>query len=215
MRPRPPRAPPSRALLFIVLALIPFYVNDLLFLATDDAWQWLAVDYSAKTLVLLLLLLPAATRSIALAPETAPAKAPRTILYAGAALALILASYHFLRAWLDAFFPELVAFEYPRIEAYGLQWLDLTFGLALTAIAEELMFRKILWQWIRPRVANAVPAHLIPALLFGLAHWSHGLGSIAAAFVSGLVLMVLYLGTGRIAVAMAVHYAANFLLFYR
>lgn len=200
---------------FIVLALIPFYANDLVFLTTGTKWHWLVADYGSKLLVVLLLFLPAANRELVLARETRATTIAGTTLCAAGALALLLASNHYVSGWLNFYFPSTILFSYPPIEPAGLYWFDMIFGLGLTAVTEELVYRKLLWKWIRPRLSGATVAFIVPAILFALAHWSHGVGTVVSAFIAGLVLMALYRRTRSISLAIAVHYVANFIVFYR
>ncbi len=199
----------------IALTLLPFYFNDLLFIADGSVAGWLAADYGSRILVLLLLFLPASNRELVLTRETRATTVAGTTLYAAGALALLLASDHYVGGWLDYYFPGTILFSYPRIESVELYWFDMAFGLALTAVAEELVYRKLLWHWIRPRLSGSTVTYLAPAVLFALAHWSHGVGSVVSGFIAGLVLMALYRRTRSISSAIAVHYVANFIIFYR
>ena len=206
---------PKRESIFVILALIPFFANDLLFLVSEGAPQWLAIDYATKIVVLALLLGPSVMRAIALQAEPTQMRLYAIVLFAMLAFGLALASDHYVRGWLDYLLPQTILFSYPPIGDPALYWFDMTFGLALTAVSEELAFRKVLWHWLRPRLASTTTLYFLSAALFGLCHWSHGVGSVVSAFLIGLVLMGLYRRTGRIEVSMAVHYATLFILFYR
>lgn len=71
--------------------------------------------------------------------------------------------------------------------------------------SEELYFRLLLPLLLAILIGHAVPAFIIAALVFGLAHLYQGVAGIIATTILGLILTVLYLLTGSIWTAMAAH----------
>ena len=115
---------------------------------------------------------------------------------------------------IDDALPETALQEMPEIRSASVFWLDMTLGLALTAIAEELVFRRLFFNIVRPYFASPAFFVLVSALLFGLIHWSGGVANVVSATVAGIALMMLMLRTRSVLPAMVVNYLANFVLFY-
>ncbi len=55
-----------------------------------------------------------------------------------------------------------------------LYMLDMTFGLALVAISEEVIFRGLTFTALKKRSYSIPKIFLISAIIFGLIHWSQG-----------------------------------------
>ena len=109
----------------------------------------------------------------------------------------------------DIFPPELILFRYPKIEQPALYWIDLTFGLALTAVAEELVFRSIARDFLGRYMSSTLAIVAASALIFAAIHWSHGIGAMVTALFAGAVLMALFMRTGSVVPCMIAHYAVN------
>lgn len=81
-----------------------------------------------------------------------------------------------------------------------------TFGMvSFTAgVCEELLFRGFLL-WYLLQLIPSVPAYLVGALLFGMAHAYQGVRGIVQTAAVGLGLVVLYLLSGSLWIPMVVH----------
>jgi len=90
---------------------------------------------------------------------------------------------------------------------------DLTVGLALTAVAEELVFRRLYLDAFGARL-SPLPLYVLSAAVFAAVHWSIGLGTVAGTFVVGLMLLWLTRRTGSVLPAIAAHYVINLVLFW-
>ena len=104
-------------------------------------------------------------------------------------------------------------FYFGRIDSSAHYAFDMTIGLALVAVSEELVFRKFALNWMRSRGMSAVAIILLSAVLFALMHWGSGLHRIAATFVFGVVAMAFYLRHTRLLPLITAHYLANFIAF--
>jgi len=106
-----------------------------------------------------------------------------------------------------------------RIGAYSLSpggqtpWLAAGIGALLTGLAEELLFRAVVFRLLM-RAFGPWWALLISAALFGAAHLMNPHASLmagtAVAVEAGLMLAAFYLLTGRIWLSVGVHAAWNF-----
>ena len=87
---------------------------------------------------------------------------------------------------------------------------ELRWGAALSinaGVVEELMFRLALPATIYGVTGNAVAAVVASLVIFGLLHIYQGVSGVLASFVIGAILMAIYLASGSILLAIAVHAA--------
>ncbi|MBI9087235.1 MAG: CPBP family intramembrane metalloprotease [Desulfobacterales bacterium] len=101
----------------------------------------------------------------------------------------------------------------PAITSPVWNWVDLTFGLLLVGICEELVFRGFLYTFIRRYTENSYAIVIISAVAFGLIHWSLGLHAVLVTSTIGAVFMMAYLRTRSIPAIMLAHFAVNFIDF--
>jgi membrane protease YdiL (CAAX protease family) len=85
----------------------------------------------------------------------------------------------------------------------------MTIGLALTALGEEFVSRSIAKSVIGKFTDRTAVILIVSAVIFALAHWSHGVPNVVANFFDGIVLMALYLHTRSIAPPIIAHYPIN------
>lgn len=192
------------------LLTAPFFFNDFIFLNIETAPQWLAADYGSKLLALIILFAVLPLRRAA--ASTIKLKAPLKDAVVLAALctgAVIFADY-FFRVLVPIEIESLVLFRYPPLTPGLLYWTDISFGLALTAVSEEFVFRGVFAVMVARYLPGTTAMVLVSAVVFALIHWSHGLTSMVAAGIAGVALMALYLRTGSVLPGIAAHYAINF-----
>lgn len=102
---------------------------------------------------------------------------------------------------------------FPEIESDAFRLFDLTVGLALVAVAEELAFRRVFlgvwqangWRWMT----------LASCAAFGLLHAPQGLYAVVGTAMAGWLLMIAYRTSGTLWVPVALHYVINLLVFTR
>lgn len=193
----------------LLLVAAPFFLNDFVFLRTETPLGWLAADYGSKVLALVILfaVLPL-RRAVAgtMAPPRAPAEA---VVLAVACAAFIIGADWLLRVPVDIEITALKLFQYPKLDSPVLYWTDITFGLALTAVSEELVFRGLFARLMARALPGAAAMIVASAVFFALIHWSYGVTAMVVAFVAGLLLMALYRRAGSLLPAMAAHYLVN------
>ena len=194
----------------LALLTAPFFLNDFIFLNIETAPQWLAADYGSKILALIILFSVVPLRRAA--ASTIKLKAPLKDAVTLALLctgAVIFADY-FFRVLVPIEIDSLVLFRYPPLGPGLLYWTDITFGLALTAVSEEFVFRGVFAVVAARYLPGTAAMVLVAAIVFALIHWSHGLASMVVAGIAGVALMALYLRTGSVLPGIAAHYAINF-----
>lgn len=204
----------TRSLLpLYALVVLPFVLNDIGFILARNAPVWLAADYGSKLAALGLILAVPALRQ--LARDWGGTASPLWLLALGAVASagLIVAEFRGFEDRLNALWPDSILYRFPRIESDGLRIFDLTAGLALTAVAEELVFRRLFADIVGPLLRREWVMVAASAGLFGAIHWSAGIGSVLCAALSGVVLMVLLRRSDSLWPPVAAHYLANLVLF--
>ena len=109
---------------------------------------------------------------------------------------------------LSAIMPDVRLGHFPWLSG-GPRWADLTFGLALVAIHEEIFFRRVARFAMRP-LGDGGWMVLSSSVLFGLFHWWTGLPNMLLAAIAGAFLMLLYLRAGALWPAIVAHYIIDF-----
>lgn len=203
-------------LVLVALAAAPFYLNDLLFIASRTVEQWLFADYGSKVLGLALLLafapLRAAVRASLALRRPWPEAAGWAVLATIAIVGLDQGTTWLKREFGESL-PWAALFDYPAIEDPVLRATDLTLGLFLTALSEEFLFRGVLGVVGARYVANRILLSILAALAFALIHWAQGAFDLAFTFAAGLILMALYWRTGSTIPGIVVHYVVNLVSF--
>jgi membrane protease YdiL (CAAX protease family) len=101
----------------------------------------------------------------------------------------------------------------PTIESPMWHWLDLTFGLILVGIFEELIFRGYMHSFLSRFFQNHLIIIGLSAVAFGFIHWSGGLHKIIITGIIGAIFMALYVRTRSLPAIMLAHFAINFIDF--
>lgn len=205
---------PFHPLVLVALA-VPFYLNDFASIYLTDWRWWLAIDYlGVKLWPLALLIWLLGSGRVGAGDLGLRGQSPRAALgvLLGVALAGTLVDQNAYR-WLADLpgYPPLGGM--PPIPSPLWNWLDLTLGLALVAVCEELVFRGYLAAWLERFTRNPVTIVLLSSVAFGLIHWSGGLHGVLVTAAIGALFMAVYLRTRALPALMAAHFAVNFIDF--
>lgn len=190
-------------LLTILLAL--FYLGWAKFLAAGS--DIYLIDYAQRALIIALGwgVLTSSPRR-ALPPITDPVWI-WALVGSAAIIAADMATAGDLRQAFDnLLFPGV---SFPPLDNEVWRAVDLTFGLALVALSEELVFRALWYRWWASRGAGVAGLYLGSSLVFALLHLPQGLADTAIAFVWGLLLMSLYRRSGSLALVVFIHFAVD------
>jgi membrane protease YdiL (CAAX protease family) len=178
-------------------------------LGQDSPGSWLAVDYAMR-LAALGLLAVSPVRATVFRWEALRVTVPQLILWllaTGAAVVLTI-----LVGWiLWRILPDLRLGAYPRTTGW-LYFIDLTFGFALVAIHEELVYRRlarVAFSWLGDGLAMIAATSLV----FALFHWWTGLPNIVSVALTGMVLMWFYRAVGALWPAIVLHYLIDLYAF--
>ncbi len=177
-----------------------------------DAVGWLAWDYAGRIAGLVVLALIPAARTVAYPQERR--RLSLTVTAGG-----ILGVVEFDRivvGWLRRRVFDLVPgpglTRVPPLHG-GLYLLDMTVGIALVAVSEEVVFRRALPEVLRRARLGEAATVVTASLLFGLYHWSFRPATMIGAAAIGIVFMLFYRRAGVLWPVMVSHYLIDAIAF--
>ncbi|MEQ8193053.1 MAG: CPBP family intramembrane glutamic endopeptidase [Rhodospirillales bacterium] len=203
--------------LLLALLYAPVFLNDFGFMASETEGQFLAVDYVSKVLVILIVLSIPRFRGY-IRPylgwpgrpyEDASMTWLRVVMLSWLAVLFMMGIAYYWEWPMERHMADISVYRFPKIDTAWLNWTDLTFGLALNAIAEEFASRGVLKGVFERYVKSAFIIILVSSVVFALTHWGKGLPNITGAFLCGIVLMGLFLYTRSLWPPMIAHYFIN------
>ncbi len=202
-------------ILAIVLLTSPFYLNDFANIYVNNWRWWLFVDYAAVKLFPLVLVLwliyskKMRALEFGLKAQSMPSFLLVFLIVAVVGTVMDQNGYQLISKLPG--YPPLGGM--PEITSPVWNWVDLTFGLLMVGICEELIFRGFLHTFISRYTANSCAIIVISSVAFGLIHWSLGLHVVIITSTIGAVFMIAYLRTGSLPAIMLAHLAINFIDF--
>lgn len=202
----------KRDIVLLSLLFAPACLNDFFLIAATSRKEVLLIDYISKALPLLMLaFMPSLWPAIRAAIGTRPDWRWTAIFVPISAIAV--PALFILELALLRVLPDIQVFDFPSFRGPEWYWFDLTFGLALNSVSEELVCRGILAAILLRHGHGAGTVILVSALIFGGAHWSKGLANIVIAVLYGILFMAMYLKTRSIWPGAAVHTVGNVAVF--
>lgn len=201
--------------LALVLLASPFYLNDFAYIYVKDWHWWLFVDYAGAKLFPFLVVLwlihgkKWRASEFGLTTETIPSFLGVFLVVALAGTIIDQNGYQLI-AKLPGYSP---LGRMPAITNPFWNWIDLTFGLLLVGIFEELIFRGYMHTFISRYTRSSFAIVVISAVAFGLIHWSLGLHDILITSTIGALFMIVYLRMRSLPAIMLGHFVVNFIDF--
>jgi membrane protease YdiL (CAAX protease family) len=193
---------------WFLLASVPAIVSQIVRMGQTDPVAWIACDYAGRLGTLAVLAVVPAARSVAFARETMKVSWSELAIWVACLLAFELIIGRSIVWIIDAVIPGT-----RLTTASGLpDWLyavDVTFGIALVACQEEILFRRCARAALNKKLGDGIMMVIASALLFGSYHWSRGLGTIISAVSFGIVAMCFYLRAGVLWPLVLVHYVTD------
>lgn len=209
-----PRSPISPGVALVLLAS-PFYLNDFANLFIKDWRLWLLIDYLAvKLLPLAAICWLLGSRRLQRAQFGLVWQAPLPfivtfMLLVVAGTLLDQNAYTLVASW-----PGYAALGgMPAITSPAWNWVDLTLGLLLVALLEELVFRGLAHAALSRITDQPLVIAVVSGLAFGLIHWSGGAHAVMVTTVIGMVFMAVYLRTRSLPALVLAHFVVNFIDF--
>ena len=202
-------------ILALVLLASPFYLNDFANMYVENWRWWLFIDYVGVKLFPFLVVLwlihskKMRVSEFGLTTQTIPSFLVVFLVVALVGTIIDQNGYK-LVAKLSSYSP---LGGMPAITNPVWNWIDLTFGLLLVGIFEELIFRGYMHTFISRYTKSSFAIVVISAVAFGLIHWSLGLHAVLITSTIGAVFMIAYLRTRSLPAIMLAHFTVNFIDF--
>lgn len=197
----------------LILLCLPFYLNDFSNIYVTDWRLWILIDYTSVKFfpffVVLWLISTKRMRSteFGLIPETAISFV--TVFFIGTlVVTFIIQNGYLILNWFSGYLP---LGKMPEIKSPIWRWMDLTMGLLMVGIFEELVFRGYLYTFITRYTRRPCMIIGVSAIAFGFIHWSGGLHMVMLTAAAGAVFMLLYLQTRSLPAIMLAHFAVDFI----
>lgn len=206
-----------RTLLCFLLLAAPFYLNDFASVYVGDWKIWLLIDYLAVkawplTLIAWLLhrgRLRPSDLGLGAVPMKTASLVIITLLAALAGTILDQNGYPLLASLPG--YQKLGGM--PAIESHFWNWFDLTVGLLLVGVVEELVFRGFASHLAREYRLGAPLLLIVSSILFGVIHWSAGFHAVCITTLIGAVFMLFFLRFRFLPSLMIAHFLVNFIDF--
>jgi membrane protease YdiL (CAAX protease family) len=199
--------------LILILLTTPFYLNDFSNIYIKDWCWWILVDYVSVKLFPFIV--------IAWLMINKKVKADEFGLSSQSVLsfAMVFLIVTFIGTLIDQNAYKLIAKlpGYPPLGTMPIikstigNWVDLTFGLLMVGIFEELVFRGFMCTYLNFYTRTRFAIVLISSIAFGFIHWSSGLHTVLVTSIIGAVFMITYLKTRSVLAIMFTHFAVNFI----
>jgi len=202
-------------ILALVLLASPFYLNDFANMYVKNWRWWLFIDYVGVKLFPFLVVLwliqskKMRVSEFGLTTQTIPSFLVVFLVVALVTTIIDQNGYQIV-AKLPGYSP---LGGMPAITNPVWNWIDLTFGLFMVGIFEELIFRGYMHTFISRYTRSSFAIVVISAVAFGLIHWSLGLHDILITSTIGAVFMVAFLRMRSLPAIMLAHFAVNFIDF--
>jgi hypothetical protein len=198
----------ATASLWFPVAILPMVASQIVRLQQSDPAAWIFWDYAGRLSALAVLASIPLARKIAFRRE----RLQIYLWHAAIWVVGIVLVDHYLCGWIrrtiNSALPTTVLGHYPELHGW-LRLLDLTFGIALVAYSEEVVFRRCASCFFRTYVNNDWLLVIFTSILFGAYHWWAGVGNIAEAVLIGLLLMLFYLRSVALWPVVLAHYLTD------
>jgi membrane protease YdiL (CAAX protease family) len=175
-------------------------------LQQTDPSAWLFWDYVGRLAALALLAANSEVRAAVYHPQRLRISLA-IVINRGLLLIPILWATWIAGHLYAAFLPTLRLGSYPRPDGWLLIF-DLTIGLALVALHEEIVFRRAM-RLVLGGLGEGRAMILVSGVLFGAYHWWTGVPNMIFAGVFGLVAMRVYCRSGALWPIVIIHYLTD------
>jgi len=202
-------------ILAAVLLFSPFYLNDFASMYVKDWRWWLFIDYAGVKLLPVLvafwLIYSKKMRAseFGLKTQSTPLFLVVFLIVALVGTVIDQNGYQLIEK-LPGYSP---LGGMPAITSPVWNWVDLTFGLLMVGICEELVFRGFMHTFISRYTENSCAIVLISSVAFGLIHWSLGLHVVIVTSTISAIFMLAFVRTRSLPAIMLAHFTINFIDF--
>jgi hypothetical protein len=198
--------------LWYVATFVPMVASQIVRLGQTPPFAWLASDWAGRLAALAVLWIIPAARDIAFSKHRRRIGAVEALLWVIGLTGFYLLIDHPVRALIDSALPGTVVGRYPPSQGW-LHAVDVTFGLALVAYQEELVFRRcgriVFGAWL----GDGFGMVLATSILFAGYHWWTGIGNMVTTLLFGIGAMWLYRRAGVLWPVVLSHYLVDLAAF--
>ncbi|MFH0957180.1 MAG: type II CAAX endopeptidase family protein [Pseudomonadota bacterium] len=197
----------------VVLLASPFYLNDIANLYVENWRWWLFIDYVGVKLFpfgfALWLIYSKKMQASEFGLTTQSMLSALVVFLIVSLVGTVLDQNGYqLIAKLPGYSPRGGM---PEITDPFWNWVDLTLGLLMVGVCEELVFRGFMHAFISRYTKNSCAIIVISSVAFGLIHWSLGLHAVIITSIISAVFMIAYLRTRSLPAIMLAHFTINFI----
>jgi uncharacterized protein len=194
--------------IWFALALVPAIVSQIMRIQQTDPAAWLACDYAGRLGSLVVLAVFPAARRVAFRRQALEITWSALAVWTAGLLAFELIVGPTIARIVNVSIPNTWLTTLPQLSGW-LYALDMTFGVALVAYQEEVLFRRCARAVFGKSLGEGIKLVIATALLFGIYHWSRGLGTMVSAAFFGVVAMIFYVRAGVLWPLVLVHYVTD------
>ena len=198
--------------LWFVGVLAVLVTSQIFRLFQTDAILWTLCDYSGRLGALALLWIIPAARKVAYQRQPLRTSWWETILWIIGMVILFSTFCQWVRHAVDAAIPGTKLGSYPILYDW-FYIFDLTAGMVLVAVQEEIVFRRCSREVFGARWGQGAITIFLSSLLFAAYHWTTGLGNMAAVFFFGVYAMLFLRRTGALWPLIVAHALNDFVQF--
>jgi uncharacterized protein len=206
------RLPPASASLWFLAAIAPMLASEIVRLRLTDPLSWIACDYAGRVVALAVLVAVPAARGVAFSRKQIGVAGWEVTLWIVGLVAFDRIVDHAVISYVSATFPGTRIGQFPPLHGW-LFAVDISFGLALVAYSEEVIFRRCGRAVLTGFVGDKAAMVILSAVLFAGYHWWTGLGNMVAAMLFGLLAMLFYRRAGALLPVVLSHYLCDVLNF--
>lgn len=205
---------PRAKLLSLIVLILLFLLNDIPLIYAHTYISWLLIDYSVRLLALFIIFY-LIKHKISVSSEFGLIKIgiKQFILWSIVLSVTGVMIDQIGYKLIEKILPKFQIMSYLKVENTLIKVFDLTAGLLLVSVTEELIFRGYYFSVLRSYTKSPFIIISTSSLMFGLIHWSLGLHGIIVAAMWGILPMIAMWKTGSVYPAIIAHYVTDFVSF--
>jgi uncharacterized protein len=202
-----------KSIYFYILAAI-YLFNDFVFIYTTTITSYLIFDYLFRIISLVIIIYLIKIKIISFSYLKLNLLSFRAFLFWSLYLVFVgLIIFFILEEILLKILPDIHFFNYPKYDNSYSKIIDLTFGLIIVALTEELIFRGYCYSYLTEKGYSYIKIVVISSIIFGLIHWSVGITAIITTGLWGIFTIVSVKKTDSIYPALLAHYLLDLISF--
>ena len=207
------KARETKLLILLILASL-FLLNDFAMIPVKRYIPWLMIDYGTR-IAAIAIMFAVVRRNISSVNDFGLRNTPLRGLIQWSILLTLTGILIDQVGWryLEYLLPDTHLMSIPKTKNLYLTVFDLTAGLALVSVSEELIFRGYFISTLRFYTNNTAAIIVLSSVTFGLIHWSMGIHAILSTALWGILPMAAVIRTGSIYPAIIAHYLADLVSF--